>query len=68
MLSQKARDWLKDVLRIVLVFAAMSGAYYGLVVAERYRALTQAYLVQAEALIQILNQQAQAAQALDAGE
>ena len=57
MLSQKARDWLKDVLRITLVFAAISGAYLGFGYAERYRALTRAYLVQSEALIQILNNQ-----------
>jgi len=68
MLSQKARGLLKDVLLVGLVFAAMSGAYLGFGYAERYRALTQAYLAQSEALIQILNQQAEAAQAPNAGE
>lgn len=69
MLSQKARGLVKDVLFMSLVAAAMSGFYLGFAYAERYRALTQAYLVQSEALIQILNQQAEKAQPVsDAGE
>ena len=61
MLSQKARGLFKDVLLVGLVFAAMSGAYLGFAYVERYRAGTAAHMLQDEALIQILNQQAQKA-------
>ena len=62
MLSQKARGIAKDFLLVSLVFLALSGAYYTFAVAERFRALTTAYLVQAEQLIVILNQQATTAE------
>ena len=69
MLSQKARSLLKDVLLVSLVFTALSGAYYGFAQAERLRAATKAHMIQDEALILILNQQAQKAQpAPNAGE
>lgn len=62
MLSQNIRRITQDIFLIAVVFAAMSVAYLGFAYTERYRALTRAYLVQAEALIQILNQQAEKAQ------
>ena len=59
MLSDKARSVLKDVLVVSLVFAAMSGFYIGFAYAERYRALTQAYIAQSQQIIRILEQQGQ---------
>ncbi len=56
-MSEKARSFFKDVLLVGGVFAALSGAYLGLAVAERYRALTSAYIAQSEQLISILQQQ-----------
>lgn len=56
MLSQRARTFIKDVLLVGAVFAALSGAYFGFAVAERYRALTGAYIAQSEQLISILQQ------------
>jgi hypothetical protein len=67
MLSVKARAILKDVLLVGAVFAVISGAYFGLAVAERYRALTQAYIAQSQQLIQILERENGKAQA-SAGE
>jgi hypothetical protein len=57
MLSEKARQTAKDVLFVSLIFAAISGAYIGIAVAERYRALTRAYIVQSEQILEILQQQ-----------
>ena len=68
MLSQKARTITKDVLLVSMVFLALSGAYYTFAVAERFRALSAAYIVQSEQLITILNQQAQKAPQPNAGE
>ena len=56
-MSDKARSFFKDVLLVAGVFAALSGAYIGFAYAERYRALTGAYLAQSEKLISILNKQ-----------
>ena len=56
-MSEKARSFFKDVLLVGGVFAALSGAYLGFAYAERYRALTGAYIAQSEQLIGILNQQ-----------
>ncbi len=56
-MSEKARSLFKDILLVGGVFAALSGAYVGFAYAERYRALTQAYMAQSEKLISILNQQ-----------
>ena len=61
-MSEKARSFFKDVLLVGGVFAVLSGAYVGFAYAERYRALTSAYIVQSERLIGILNQQASVAQ------
>ena len=61
-MSEKARSFFKDILLVAGVFAALSGAYVGLAYAERYRALTGAYLAQSEQLISILSQQAERAQ------
>ena len=57
-MSKKARSFFKDVLLVGGVFAVLSGAYVGFAYAERYRALTSAYIVQSKQLIGILNQQA----------
>lgn len=57
MLSEKAGKFLKDVLLVAGVFAVLSGSYFGFAVAERYRALTNAYLAQSEGLIQLINSQ-----------
>ena len=57
-MSEKARSFFKDVLLVGGVFAVLSGAYIGFAYAERYRALTSAYIVQSERLIGILNRQA----------
>ncbi len=56
-MSEKARSFFRDVLLVGVVFAALSGAYVGFAYAERYRALTAAYIVQSEQLITILNKQ-----------
>ena len=56
-MSEKARSFFKDVLLVGGVFAVLSGAYVGFAYAERYRALTSAYIVQSEQLIGILQQQ-----------
>lgn len=61
-MSEKARSFFKDVLLVAGVFAALSGAYVGFAYAERYRALTSAYMVQSERLISILNQQVEKVQ------
>ena len=57
-MSEKARSFFKDILLVGGVFAVLSGAYVGFAYAERYRALTSAYIVQSEQLIGILNRQA----------
>ncbi len=57
-MSEKARSFFKDFLLVGGVFAVLSGAYVGFAVAERYRALTEAYIVTSERLIVILNHQA----------
>ena len=54
MLSGRFVSLLKDVLLVSAVFAALSGAYLGLAVAERYRALTQAYIAQSEQIIKVI--------------
>lgn len=54
MLSEKFKAILKDVLLVGAVFAVLSGSYYGFAVAERYRALTQAYIAQSEQIIDVL--------------
>ena len=56
-MSEKARSFFKDILLVAGVFAVLSGAYVGFAYAERYRALTGAYLAQSEQLISILNAQ-----------
>ena len=56
-MSEKARSFFKDILLVAGVFAALSGAYVGFAYAERYRALTGAYIAQSERLMSILNQQ-----------
>lgn len=56
MLSEKFKSALKDVLLVAGVFALLSGAYYSFAVAERYRALTRAYIAQSEQLIEVLQQ------------
>ena len=56
-MSEKARSFFKDILLVAGVFAALSGAYVGFAYAERYRALTGAYIAQSERLISILNKQ-----------
>ncbi len=56
-MSEKARSFFRDVLLVGVVFAALSGAYVGFAYAERYRALTGAYIAQSEQLISILQQQ-----------
>lgn len=53
-MSDKARSFFKDVLLVAAVFAALSGAYCGFAVAERYRALTQAYIAQSQELIKVI--------------
>jgi len=57
MLSAKTRSVLKDIAVIGAVFASLSGAYFGFAVAERYRALTKAYISQSIELITILERQ-----------
>ncbi len=59
-MSQRARVLLQDMFRVGLVFAVLSGAYVGFGYAERYRALTKAYIAQSEQLIGILNTQREA--------
>ena len=61
-MSEKARSFFKDVLLVAGVFAALSGAYVGFAYAERYRALTGAYIAQSEQLISMLKQQTERAQ------
>ncbi len=61
-MSEKARSFFKDILLVAGVFAALSGAYVGLAYAERYRALTGAYIAQSEQLAIILNHQVEKAQ------
>ncbi len=56
-MSEKARSFFKDILLVGVVFAALSGAYVGFAYAERYRALTQAYVLQADELLKILQNQ-----------
>ncbi len=51
---------MKDVLLVGSVFGVLSGAYVGFAYAERYRALTRAYLYQADQLATILNNQIEA--------
>jgi len=55
-MSAQLKAILKDVLLVGSVFAVLSGAYLGFAVAERYRALTAAYIAQSNELIQILQQ------------
>ncbi len=57
-MSEKARSFFKDILLVGGVFAVLTGAYIGFAYAERYRALTEAYIVTSERLIVILNHQA----------
>lgn len=59
MLSGRFKAILTDVLLVGGVFAVLSGAYVGFAYAERYRALTGAYIAQSERLISILNKQAE---------
>lgn len=56
-MSEKARSFFRDILLVGVVFAVLSGAYVGFAYAERYRALTEAYLAQSEQLMSILKQQ-----------
>ncbi|KKL13642.1 hypothetical protein LCGC14_2523730 [marine sediment metagenome] len=56
-MSEKARSFFKDVLLVAGVFTVLSGAYVGFAYAERYRALTGAYIAQSEKLMSILSQQ-----------
>lgn len=56
-MSEKARSFFRDVLLVGGIFAVLSGAYAGFAFAERYRALTEAYIVTSEQLIGILNRQ-----------
>lgn len=56
-MSDKLRQILKDSLLVAAVFAAISGAYIGFAYAERYRALTAAYIKQSEQIIAILQRQ-----------
>ena len=56
-MSEKARSFFKDILLVGGVFAVLSGAYVGFAYAERYRALTGAYIMQSEQLISILERQ-----------
>lgn len=56
MLSGRFVSLLKDMLLVSAVFLALSGAYYGLAVTERYRALTRAYIAQSEQLISLIQQ------------
>ena len=67
-MSDKARSLFKDILLVGVVFAALSGAYLGFAYVERFRASTAAHKLQDDALIAILNQQAQKASAPDATE
>jgi capsular polysaccharide biosynthesis protein len=67
MLQEKTRGFIKDVLLVSAVFATLSGAYLTFAVAERYRALTRAYIAQSEQLIQVL-QQSQASQTVTSEE
>lgn len=60
-MSDRLRQIMKDVLLVGSVFAVLSGSYYGFAVAERYRALTRAYVYQADQLATILNNQIEAA-------
>lgn len=55
-LSQAGKSVVKDILMVSLVFAALTGAYLGFAVAERYRALTAAYLVQSQQIMEIIQQ------------
>ena len=57
MLSGRFKEILKDILLVGAVFAILSGSYVGFAYAERYRALTNAYIAQSEQLISILKQQ-----------
>lgn len=59
-MSEKARSFFKDILLVGGVFAVLSGAYIGFAYAERYRALTRAYIVQSEQIAEILNKQIEA--------
>jgi hypothetical protein len=56
-MSTKLKTVLKDVLLVGSVFAVISGSYLGFAVAERYRVLTHAYIIQSERLMEILNAQ-----------
>jgi hypothetical protein len=56
-MSGRLKTILQDVLLVGGVFAVLSGAYVGFAYAERYRALTAAYMTQSEQLIAILNRQ-----------
>ena len=53
-MSDKARSFFKDILLVGAVFAALSGSYVGFAYAERYRALTKAYIQQSQAIIKII--------------
>jgi len=59
-MSEKARSFFKDILLVGMVFAALSGAYVGFGYAERYRALTRAYIMQSEQIAEIFNAQVEA--------
>jgi hypothetical protein len=63
-MPEKARSFFKDVLLVGGVFAVLSGAYAGFAYAERYRALTGAYIVQSEKIIGFLHQHAPRVQEL----
>jgi len=58
-MSEQARRILKDVAILGVLLAALSSAYYMFVIAERYRALTQAYITQSQQILVILQQQAE---------
>ena len=58
-MSEQARRILKDVAILGVLLAALSSAYYMFVIAERYRALTQAYIQQSQQILVILQQQAE---------
>ena len=61
-MSEKARSFFKDILLVGMVFAVLSGAYVGFAYAERWRALTRAYITQSEQIATILRNQIEASE------
>jgi hypothetical protein len=57
-MSARLKALLKDALLVSAVFATISGTYIGFAYAERYRALTAAYIAQSQEIIRILQQNA----------